>query len=74
MNSDYLHAYKTRTHTHTRARAYINAHIPGRVKENIFKMVLDISLLNTQHYKVRITGKEEQSRERSSALPYTSVL
>ena len=36
-------------------------------------MVLDISLLNTQQYKVRIKGKVEQSRERSGALPYTSV-
>ena len=27
------------------------------------KMVLDASLLNTQHYKVRIKGKVEQSRE-----------
>ena len=26
-------------------------------------MVLDASLLNTQHYKVRIKGKVEQSRE-----------
>ena len=26
-------------------------------------MVLDTSLLNTQHYKVRIKGKVEQSRE-----------
>ena len=34
------------------------------------KMVLDAVLLNTQHYKVRIKGKVEQSRERSSALPY----
>ena len=33
----------------------------------------DASLLNTQHYKVRIKGKVEQSRESSSALPYTSV-
>ena len=33
------------------------------------KMVLDTSLLNTQHYKVGIKGKVEQSRERSSALP-----
>ena len=33
-------------------------------------MVLDTSLLNTQQYKVRIKGKEEQSRERSSA-PHT---
>ena len=31
-------------------------------------MVLDTSLLNTQQYKVRIKGKAEQSRERSSAL------
>ena len=37
-------------------------------------MVLDTSLLNTQQYKVRIKGKVEQSREKSSALPYTSVL
>ena len=36
-------------------------------------MVLDASLLNTQHYKAGIEGKEEQSRERSSALPYTLV-
>ena len=35
-------------------------------------MVLDTSLLNTQQYKVRIKGKVEQSRERSSALSYTS--
>ena len=26
------------------------------------KMVLDVSLLNTQHYKVRIKSKVEQSR------------
>ena len=32
-------------------------------------MVLDASLLNTQHYKVWIKGKVEQTRERSSALP-----
>ena len=37
------------------------------------KMVLDASLLNTQHYKVRLKGKVEQSRERSCALPYTLV-
>ena len=36
-------------------------------------MVLDASLLNTQHYKVRIKGKVEQPREKSSALPYTLV-
>ena len=30
-------------------------------------------LANTQHYKVRIKGKVEQSTEWSSALPYSSV-
>ena len=34
---------------------------------------LDTVLLNTQHYNVRIKGKVEQSRERSSALPNTLV-
>ena len=47
--------------------------IPGRVIPKTLKMVLDASLLNTQQYKVRIKGKVEQSRERSSALPYTLV-
>ena len=47
--------------------------IPGRVISKTKKMVLDASLLNTQHYKVRIKDKVEQSRERSSALPYTLV-
>ena len=48
--------------------------IPGRViLKTFFKMVLDTSLLNTLHYKVRIKGKVEQSRERNCALPNTSV-
>ena len=47
--------------------------IPGRVIPKIQKLVLDAYLLNTQHYKVRIKGKVEQTRERSSALPYTLV-
>ncbi len=47
--------------------------IPGRVISKTPKMVLDSSLLNTQHYKVQIKGKVEQSRECSSALYYTSV-
>ena len=33
-------------------------------------MALDASFLNTQHYKVQIKGKVEQSREMSSP-PYT---
>ena len=45
--------------------------IPGRVIPKTLKMVLDASLLNTHHYKVRIKGKVEKSWERCSALPYT---
>ena len=41
--------------------------------QRLKKMVLDTSLLNSQDYKVRFKSKVEQSRERSSALPYTSV-
>ena len=47
--------------------------IPGRDIPKTLIMVLDTSLLNTQQYKVRIKGKVEQSRERSSALPDTTV-
>ena len=77
------------THTYICTYIYIHIHglavrvfangpgdlgsIPGRVIPKTQKMVLDASLLNTQHYKVRIKGKVEQSRERSSALPYTLV-
>ena len=42
--------------------------------QRLKKMVLDAALLNTHHYKVRIKDKVEQSRERSSVLPCTSVL
>ena len=47
--------------------------IPGCIIPETLKMALDISLLNTQQYKVHIKGKVEQSSERSSTLPYTSV-
>ena len=43
--------------------------IPVYVITKTLKMILDTSLLNTQHYKVWIKGKVEQSRE----MPYTSV-
>ena len=43
--------------------------IPGLVIPKTQKMVLGAALLNTQHYKVWIMGKVEQSREWSSALP-----
>ena len=47
--------------------------ILGWVIPKTLKMVLDTSLLNTQHYKVFIKGKAEQSSERNNSLPYTSV-
>ena len=43
--------------------------IPGRVIPKTQKMVLDASLLNTQHYKVRIKGRVEQSREGVAPSP-----
>ena len=48
--------------------------IPGQVIPKTQKMVLDASLLNTQHYKVGAKCKVEQSRERSSTLPYPLLL
>ena len=48
------------------SRAFANSledrgSIPGRVIVKTQKMVLDVALLNTQHYKVRIKDKVEQS-------------
>ena len=45
--------------------------ILDRVKPKTQKMVLDATLPNTHHCKVRIKGQVEKSRERSSALRYT---
>ena len=45
--------------------------ITGRVIPKTQKMVLDATMLNTQHYKVRIKGKVVQCGERSNTLPYT---
>ena len=47
--------------------------IPGQVIPKTLRLVIDTYLLNTQHYKVCIKGKVEQSRGRCSALPYTSA-
>ena len=47
--------------------------IPGQVIPMTQKMVLDAALLGTQHYKVKIKGKVEQSWEWSCPFPYTSV-
>ena len=44
--------------------------LSGQVIPKTQKMVIDTDLLNTQYFKVFIKGKEEQSRERSSALLY----
>ena len=49
------------------------ASIPGQVIPNTPMLVLDAHLLNTQRYKLQIKGKWFNLRERSSALPYTSV-
>ena len=46
--------------------------IPRRVIPKTQKTVLDAALLNTQHYKLRIKGKEGQYKEWGSALSYTS--
>ena len=47
--------------------------IPGQVIPKTQKMVLDAALINTQHYKVTIKGKVEQSRKRSSVLLNTPL-
>ena len=54
--------------------------IPGRVipktqkKKKEKKKVLDAALLKTQHYKVWIKGKVDQSRERSTPPTHLSVV
>ena len=77
----YIYIY-IHTHTHTHigpaVRVFANGpgdlgSIPGRVIPKTLKMELHTTLLNSQHYKVRFKGKVEQSREWSSALPYTLV-
>ena len=58
-------------------RPGIEPRSPGPLASTLLtslKMVFDTSLLNTQQYKVHIKGKVEQSRKRSSALSYISVL
>ena len=48
--------------------------ILGRVIPKTQKMVLNVGLLNTLHYKVWINGKMEKPRERSSANRYYTVV
>ena len=47
--------------------------ILGRVIPKTRKTVLNTALFNTQHSKVRIKRKVEQSREWHRAHPYTAV-
>ena len=47
--------------------------IAGRILAKTQNKVLDASLLYTQHFKVRIKGKVEQSREKRSTLSDTLV-
>ena len=63
MNEEYTHLFP--------GGVFVNG--PGDLGSKTLKMVLDTSLLNTQQYKLRIKGKVKQSRETSSALPYTLV-
>ena len=53
------------------SRVFANGPSSSHTKDS--KMALDAALFNTQHYKVRIKGKVEQSGVRSSALFYTSA-
>ena len=55
------------------SRVFANGPGDQKLLSKTPKMVIDATLLSTQHYKVRIEGKVEQSREWSSVLPYTSV-
>ena len=57
-----VHQWSGRPRFNTRSRHTKNS-----------KILLVTSLLNSQQYKVRIKGKVEQSRERRSVHPYTSV-
>ena len=45
---------------------------PGDIPE-IFKIVLDTSLLNSRHYQFLFNGKVEQSKERINVLPDSSL-
>ena len=47
--------------------------VPSHIISKTLKMVLDTSLLNTQQYKVRVKGKVEQSREKSSTRSVVAI-
>ena len=47
--------------------------ITSRVISKTQKMVLDAAVLNTQHYKVRIKNKVEQSRGKEKRPPFPTL-
>ena len=47
--------------------------IPGRVIPKTQKVIFEAILLNTQHYKLWIKGKVDQSNEKGSTLSNTLV-
>ena len=78
----YMHTHIQTIHTHPdiaiMVRVFANGlrdlgSIPSRVLPKTQKMVLDATLLNTQHYMVRIKGKVEQLREKNRAPPHTHL-
>ena len=71
LNQLFIYIYKNTGHW---PRVFANGpgdlgSIPGRVIPKTQKMVLDAALLNTQHCKVRIKSKVEQSREGVAPSP-----
>ena len=67
----YVYVYKPNRAIGLMSRVFASG--PGQILPKTQKIVLDDALLNSQRFKVRIKGKVEQSWERSSALPYTSM-
>ena len=58
MKKNYIYIYiYIYIYTHTHIYIYIHDSIPGQVIAKTKKMVLNASLLNTQHYKVQIKSK-----------------
>ena len=47
--------------------------IPSQVLQKTQKMVLDVSLFNTQYYKVQVKGKWSNPEKKNIVFPYTSV-
>ena len=68
----YIHIFVLVGRAFARGSGYWGS-LLDRVISKTKKIVFDTALLYTQHYNVRVKGKVEQSREKISPLPYTSV-